>query len=173
MGAISVSTAILLIKGIPEGFLVVLALHVFTRIKVEPVKYFFLSVLYIGCTYMIRFLPITLGVNTILSFFVLVLIFQLVYKGKLSKVANAIVAAVVIIMLVAVSEVLNVLLLNMIYGQAEAKELFNSTVGMTKSLSSMPSTVFTAVFIFIGYLILKKYDQRVKKHGKAGKEAGG
>jgi len=172
MNGIAVNIIVLLIKGIPEGLLVVLALHIFTRTKVDIKRYLLLSFIYITAIYLIRFLPITLGVNSVLSLFVLIIGFQVVNKPQLSQAIRTIAFAAVILILVAVSEVLNMLLLTVIYGEAKAAELFNASDGLIKSISATPTNVFLAIFIFIGYLILKKKDKRKIADGEAGKEIG-
>ena len=156
MGEISVSFAVLLIKGIPEGLLATLALHIFTRSKIELKKYFFLSAIYIISTYFVRFLPIRIGVNTVLSLFILILSFQFAYKRQLSKIISSVVSAFITMVLIAVSEILNVWLLTMMYGKDKAEELFMSSVGITKAVSIIPSIVFLALFILIGYFIIYK-----------------
>ena len=108
-------------------------------------------------------MPITIGVNTVLSFFVLILIFQLAYKAQLSKVITAIASSAVILILIAISEVLNILFLSLLYGQEKATQLINSSNGLTQSLGTLPSTVFYALFVFAGYFILKEYDKRKEK----------
>lgn len=172
MNGISTSIAVLLMKGIPEGFMATLALHLFTRTKVQPKKYFMLSLIYIVATYLIRLLPITLGVNTVLSLFVLILCFQFAYKYQLSKVISSIVSAFIIMIIIAVSEIINMIMLTMMYGEAKAEELFNSSVGIEYSLSGLPSTIFIAVFILIGYFIIKNIEKRKQKSGKANKKTG-
>jgi len=172
MNGISVSIIMLLLKGIPEGFLATLALHIFTRTKLDIKKYVFLSFTYVAATYLIRLLPITIGVNTVLSFFVLILIFQLSYKTQLSKVINSIASSAVILILIAFSEVLNIMVLTMMYGKDKAAELFNSPDGLIQSINTLPSTIFYALFILAGYFIIKQYDKRKQKHGNVGKETG-
>ena len=172
MNGIAVNTTMFFLKGIPEGLLIILALHFFTRTKIQPKKYFLLCFIYISATYLIRLLPITLGVNTVLSLFVMILAFQFIYNGQLSNVIHSIASAAVILILVAISEVLNMMLLTFLYGQAKAEALFNASNGLTKSLYTIPSTVFLAILIFAGYFILKKIDMRKKNNGKAGKTTG-
>ena len=170
MHGISTSVAVLLITGIPQGVLSPLALHLFTRTKIEIKKYLFLSFIFIITTYLIRFLPITLGVNTVLSLLVLILSFQLAYKSQITKLVSSVISSIIIVLLIAISEILNMLLLMMLYGQTRAEELFVSSVGITQSISTIPSTVFFAIFIIIGYFLLKGIDKRKQKNGKTGKE---
>jgi len=169
---IAVDIIMLFLKGIPEGLLVILALHFFTRTKIQPKKYFLICFIYVGATYLIRLLPITLGVNTVLSLFIMILAFQFIYNGQLSKVIRSIASAAVILILVAVSEVLNMLLLTILYGQTKAEALFNASNALIKSLYTIPSTVFFAILIITGYFILKKLDMRKNTNGKDGKTTG-
>jgi len=172
MNGISVNIVVLLLRGVPEGMLAVLALHFFTRTKVDIKKYLLLCLIYVSATYFIRFLPITLGVNSVLSLFVLIISFQFTYKGQLSKVIRSIISAAVILTLVAISEVLNMVLLIMIYGRTQAEILFTSDNGLTETIYTYPSVIFFAIFIFIGRWILKKYDLRKKKNGETSEKTG-
>lgn len=173
LAGISISPIELLVKGIPEGFLVVLAMHIFTRTKIKHKHYLLLGVFFVTITYLIRFLPITLGVNTMLSLLALIALFQVSYKFELSQVVKPISSAVVIMVLIMFAEVLNLLLLTAFVGQDKAEEYFNSSNPVAKVISTSPSTVFFALFIFIGYLILSKIDKNRKgKDGKTGTEAG-
>jgi len=169
MNGISISIFELLIKGVPEGLLTILALHYFTGTKIDLKKYFGLSLMSITITYLFRFFPIKLGMNTLLSMLALILLFQMAYKGQLAKVVKLVTSVVIIVILIMLSEVLNVLLLQLIFGQAKTLELLNSNT-IAKSVSTIPSTIFTAIFVFAGHLTLKTIDKRKQEHGKAGKE---
>lgn len=166
MSGISVNVMVLLLKGIPEGLLVAWAIHIFTKTPVTAKKYLFLSCLYILATYLIRFLPITLGINTVLSLFVLIFAFQIVYHAGLSKVIRAVISSVIILIMIAVSEVFNVVLLTMIYGRDNAESLFTSPDGLTRAIYSIPSTVFMALFVVAAYFITKIIQKRKSEHGK-------
>jgi hypothetical protein len=98
--------------------------------------------------------------------------FQFLYKTQLSKVICTIASAAVAFILLAVSEVLNMLLLTMIFGQVRGEELFTSKNGLIRSLYTSPSNVFFALFIFIGYLILKVIAKRKKINGSTGTKTG-
>ena len=160
MNGISVDILVLLIKGIPEGFLVALAIHVITGTKVEWKKYLLLSGIYILATYLIRFLPITLGINTVLSLFVLIFAFQIVHRAALSQVIRAVIASVIILVMIAFSEVLNVLLLTAMYGREPAEKLFTSPDGFTRALYSTPSTIFFALMVVAGYFVMRAVAKR-------------
>jgi len=169
---ISVNAIVLLVNGIPQSLLTVLALHVFSRTKLDARKYLLLALIFITATYLIRLLPIALGVNTVLSLFVLIIAFQFTYKTQLSKAIRIIASAVVAFMLIAVSEVLNILLLAMMYGYEKSRALVNSNNGLTQGISTIPTNVLLGVFILIGHLILRAAEKREMKDGEAGTKTG-
>jgi len=172
MNGISITIVELLIKGVPEGLLLILALHLFTRTKIETKKYFALSVSYVVITYFIRMLPIQLGINTMLSILTLVLLYQLAYRSQLEKLAKLVASAVAILILIMISEALNIVLLKMIFGMDKTLELLSSNNGLTKSFSTIPSTVFTAIFILAVDMLLKKLERRKKVDGETGSSSG-
>lgn len=173
MSGISISIVELTIKGIPEGLLLILALHLFTKTKIESKKYFILSGSYIVITYLIRMLPIQLGINTMLSILTLVLLYQLAYRGQLEKLARLVASAVVILILIMIAEALNIFLLEMIFGVEKTLQLLSSGNGLMKSISTIPSTIFTAVFILAVNALMKKLERRKKGNGEIGSSAGG
>ncbi len=171
MDGIAVSIAMLLLKGIPEGFLVAWGMQILTSTRVEKKKYLMLSGLYIVITYLIRFLPITLGINTVLSLFVMIFSYQLVYHVGLTKMVRAMIASVIILVFTAVSEILNVVLLTVLYGSEQANVLVNSGNELTQAIYTAPSTVFLGLFTVAGYFIAKAIAKRKSENGKMGKEA--
>lgn len=172
MGNISVTLIVFFLVGIPQSFLTVLALHFFTRTNIDPKKYLALSLICTTTTYLIRFLPIALGVNTVLTLLVLITCFQVFYKPQLSKVAGTIMSVIAVFVLIAFSEVLNMLLLSVVFGQEKAVEMLNSGNAWIQGLSFVPSNVYFAILIFLTHFVIKKLAKRKVKHGKAGKSAG-
>ena len=173
MNGISINFTVMLITGIPQGLLSVLAMHILMRTKLNLTKYLLLSLIYIVAIYLIRLLPIALGVNSVLSLFVMVIIFGLAYKTQLSKAFHMIASSVIILIMIAVSEVLNMLLLTGLYGQARGEELFNSSHGLIRGIATTPSNVFFALFILIVYIIFKIIVKRKRKNGEIGAKIGG
>jgi len=163
----------LLVKGIPESFLFVLAVYIFTRIKIELKKYILLSLIFTLVTYLTRWLPVNLGTHTMLSLLILILLFLLANKVNLQNIIKSIISVIVIAILISISEVLNLFLFNAIFGQAEAEQLFNSSSAIIKSISMLPSTIFFAFILLILHFILKIYDKSKKaKDGKASEKIG-
>jgi hypothetical protein len=81
-------------------------------------------------------------------------------------------SAAVILIMIAVSEVLNVMLLTAIYGQTRGAELFSSEDGFIQAFATTPTNVFFALFILILYFIFKAFDKRKGKNGETGAKTG-
>ena len=172
LNGISISVTELLIKGVPEGLLTVLTLHLFTGTKVELKKYLPFSLSYVIIIYFIRFLPITLGVNTMLSLLIMILLFQAVYRTTLAQVVRVVTSSVTIMLFIMISEVLNFFLLFLLFGEGKTVNLLNFSTPFVKSISTIPSTLFFALFVFMGYLVLTYIEKRKQANGQAGKKTG-
>jgi len=170
MGNISVNIPVLLLVGIPQSFLTMLAIHLFTQTKIAAKKYIILSVLFITITYLIRLLPIAIGVNTVLTLLATIMLFQFAYKTELSKIIRTIVSTIVAFLLIAFSEVLNLLFLTLLFDQTKATGLIYSNDELTKGISVASSNIFYAVLIFIGYFILKRINKGTNKDGETGEK---
>jgi hypothetical protein len=156
---ISVSLAMLLIKGIPECLIVAWGIHVFTKTPIVAKKYFFLSAIYILMTYLIRFTPITLGINTVLCMFLLIISFQIIYKSGLSRVIRSVVSSVIVLILIAISELLNGLLLAAMYGWATAEALIAQAKNVgdfAHTAYLIPSNIFFFLLVLAGYFVMKR-----------------
>ena len=167
MSGLSISFIDLLVKGIPEGFLFVFAVYIFTRIKFDVKKYLILSVLFTILTYVYRKLPIFFGVNTILSLLTLILLFIVFYRVNLQILIKTIVSVIAIAIIIIISEELNFLILNGIYGHEKTQSLFKTEYGV--SIYSIPSTIMFAVIVFIVFFVLLYIDKHKKDNdGNAG-----
>lgn len=163
MSGISVSLAVLLIKGIPECLIVAWAIHVFTSTPMEWKKYLLLTAVSVAATYLIRFLPITLGINTVLFLFVLIFAFQMIHKGGMNMVIKTVISSVIILILIALSELLYVLMMTAIYGREQAEQLFRFSDELTRAFYAIPSNVFLLLFVIAGYFIMKKVNRKRKE----------
>lgn len=171
MDNISVNIPVLLLVGIPQSFLSMLAIHLFTGTKITLRKYTILSLLFIAITYLIRLLPIAIGVNTVLTLLATILLFQFAYKTELSKIIRTIISTIVAFMMIAFSEVINLFFLTLLFDQETATDLIYSNNELTKGLSVALSNIFFAILIFIGYVIIKSIRKRTDKNGETGEKA--
>ena len=167
MNGISISLVQLLFKGVPEGFLMTLSFHLFTNTKIEWKKLTGLAFINIIITYIIRFLPINIGVNTILSLLALIISFNITYKAQLDVVVRSIITAFAVMTMVVISETINYLLLHLWFGRDKTYELLGGTSELVKSLATVPSTLLLAAFIFLAYGVMKHFENRKATHGKS------
>lgn len=151
----------LLVKGFPEGFLSVLSIYIFTNTKFNRNKYILLSILMTICTYLIRLLPISLGVNTMLSLLILIILFIILGKAEPQAVIKSVIIMAIFLF---VSEGINSLILYAMFGMEKAQTFVNDPT--SKSLSSIPSTIIFAVIVLVTYFVLK--NRRANKKVKDG-----
>lgn len=172
MSNLAISMTQLLIIGVPQVFLCVLAVYVFTKTKFEIKNYIILSSVVILVTYLVRFLPITLGVNSMLSFLAMILLFLLIYRPDLPNIINLIVSVIIIFMFVGFSEIINELILVLIFGKIKTMELLNLSSELIRSLYMIPTNITLAILILISYFILLKIKNKKEKHGEVSEKAG-
>jgi hypothetical protein len=165
MNGISISLTQLVMKGLPEGLLMTLAFHLFTNTKIDKKKFFTLAFTNILITYLIRFLPITMGVNTILSLLALIVLFQITYRSQLDVVVRSIVTAVVVMTMIIIAETLNYLILFAWFGSERAEEILYNSSEFIKNAAAVPSTLMLIVMIFSAYWLMKKIENRKSPHG--------
>lgn len=146
----------LLIKGIPEGLLLLTAVHLFSNTSIQKKPFILSAVSFIGLTYFIRLLPINLGFHTIISMFMLIGLSNMINHIEVFQATKAITMITIILL---VCEALNMLLLTLIFGDAIYEILATAT---TKCLYGMPSTLFFGLSILIRYLIHNKKAKNVE-----------
>ncbi|MBS6501304.1 MAG: hypothetical protein KH415_06670 [Clostridium sp.] len=137
------------LRTIPEGFLFILAIYVFSEINIDRKKYIISSLVFSSSVYIIRLLPINYGVHMILS--VLVLLFISIAYNKVEAI-QSVKSIIILYMIQLISEAVNVLLLNLI--KLDLDKLFKDPI--KKSILGLPSLLITLIIIIIFYLINKK-----------------
>lgn len=137
-----------LLRGIPESFLFILAIYVFSKTKINKRIYIISSLLYAMSTYIIRLLPIDYGVHMILS--VLCLLFILVAYNKF-EVILSIKNIIIIYLIQFLSEAINVIILNIM--NLDLNELFKNPIN--KTILGLPSLIISMITI-LGFYIFNK-----------------
>jgi hypothetical protein len=135
-----------IIRGIPEGFLFVLAAFTFSKTSMTAKKYLISSILFASIVYLVRFLPIQFGAMTILN--LIVLICLMVYVNK-ADVLKSIRAAIIIMILGFICEGINVLIIQNIF-RKDMNEIFNNAT--LKVLYGLPSVVFFGCIVVFCYV---------------------
>lgn len=137
------------LRVIPEGFLFIFAIYVFSQINITRKNYIISSLLFSSSVYIIRLLPINYGVHMILS--VLFLLFISIVYNKID-VIRAIKSIIILYLIQLISEAVNVLGLNLM--NLDLDKLFKDPI--KKSILGLPSLLITLIIIIIFYLINKK-----------------
>ncbi len=137
-----------ILRALPEGFLVILAIYIFSKTDIDKKKYLVTSIIFSITTYMVRLLPINYGVHMVLS--VLILLLIVVSYNKID-VVSSIKSIIFIYLIQFVSEAINVLLLNFMNIDLESQ--FENPI--YKSIIGIPSLIITGIIILIFYIINK------------------
>lgn len=138
-----------LLRTIPEGFLFIFAIYVFSKLNIDKRKYIISSILFSISVYIIRLLPINYGVHMILS--VLVLLFISIVYNNIDAI-KSIKGIIFLYIIQLISEAINILLLNLM--ALNLDELFKNPI--KKSILGLPSLIITFIIIITVYLINKK-----------------
>ncbi|MGN0028013.1 MAG: hypothetical protein ACI33I_13565 [Clostridium sp.] len=142
-----------LLRSLPEGFIVVLAIYIFSKVDINKKKYLSTSVVFSIITFTVRLLPINYGVHMVLS--VLFLLFIIVSYNKIEAV-SAIKSIIFIYLIQFISEAINVLILN--FMNVDLDTQFKNPI--YKSIIGIPSLIITGVIILIIYI----FNNKKRKH---------
>lgn len=137
------------LRAIPESFLVIFAIYVFSKTEINREKYLVTSIAFSIIIYITRMLPINYGVHMILS--VLFLLFIIVSYNKID-VINGIKSIIFTYLVQLISEAINVSILN--FMNLDLETLFKDPV--SKTILGIPSLVITGSIISTFYIIDKK-----------------
>lgn len=141
-----------LLRGIPESFLFILAIYVFSKTKINKKIYIISSLLYAIATYIIRLLPINYGVHTILS--LLFLGFLIIYYNKIDSI-KALSSTIIIYLIQILTEGVNVVVLNIM--NVNIEKLVDNP--FTKTILGIPSLLLSYLIVFIFYYINRKKEE--------------
>lgn len=134
------------LRGLPEDFLLTFAVYAFSKTVINAKKYIISSILLTLIVYLIRFLPIQIGVNTILNIFGL--IFLTVNINKIS-IIKSIQACIMTIILEFICEGINMLVIQYIF-KLNINSVFKEPT--LKILYGIPSLLIFACFITLYYM---------------------
>lgn len=143
-----------LLRGLPEGFIYILAVYVFSGTRLDKKRYVISSLSASVFIYIIRLLPIVFGVHTIIS-----IIFIMLLSINYNKIylAKAVKSTIIIFIIQYLSEAINMIILKPI-PNIDLDKAFNDPV--SKSLIGIPSLIITITVILLYYFYNKKVDAR-------------
>jgi hypothetical protein len=134
------------LRLIPEAAIFVLAVHVYTKTKLDKNKYIMSLIVYSIIGYLVRFLPIDYGIHSVLNLIVLVI---LSVKLNRIKIIKAIQSVIAIFLTMFISEGINVAIIQFVLKKDINAIFSNST---TKLLYGSPSLLISAVVVGVYYL---------------------
>lgn len=139
-----------IVRGIPEEFLFVLAVHAFSKTGINLKRYLLSGALFSIMEYLIRLLPIQYGVHSILNLIVLIILATFINRIDIIK---SIRAAIITFIIGFIFEVVNISFIQFVL-----KKDLNSMMSnpVSKTLSGLPSLVLLGIFVIAYYLKLSK-----------------
>lgn len=140
------------LRAIPEGFLFIFAIYVFSKQKIDKKKYVISSLICSITIFSVRMLPINYGVHTILA--LLFVLFLTITYSKID-VINAIRSTIIIYLIQFLAEGINMLIIQLI-PNLDINNLFKDPI--IKTILGLPSLIIVALLIFIFYKKNKKRD---------------
>ncbi|MPQ30651.1 hypothetical protein E4V42_04290 [Clostridium estertheticum] len=138
------------LRILPEEFLVVFAVHLFSKTVINVKKYIISSMFFVIAVYLIRLLPIQYGIHTIIG--VVVVIVLTININKIS-IIKSIQASIMAVILEFICEGINVFIIQHIF-KADVKYVFSQP--LSKIVYATPSLVIFALILFIYYFYLVK-----------------
>lgn len=150
----------LIIRGIPEELLIMWACYVLSKTKIQFYRYLLSTIilLLIG-TYMVRSLPISIGINTLLV--IGLIIITNIRTNKIS-IIKSIQVSVIVIIIQFTSEIINVNIIKYIF-KADLIQVFSNIY--SKTLYGIPSLVLFVFFTIILKGVLNKKNIVDKRDG--------
>ncbi|MCM8710256.1 hypothetical protein M2651_04350 [Clostridium sp. SYSU_GA19001] len=141
------------LRAIPETFLMVLIVHALSRMKINFKKYLLSSSIFSVMVYLIRLLPIQLGVHSILNLIVLIVLTVLINKVDIIKSTSSGLIAFIFTFLLEGA--------NFYFIQSVLKKDINEvmTNPVSKVLTGLPSLILFGIFTIIYYIILLKQNK--------------
>ena len=142
-------------RALPEGFLVILAIYVFSNTPINKKKYIITSLIGSCIAFAVRMLPIDYGVHTILAMAIIIILSVSINKIDIIK---SIKAALIYSIFQLVAEGLNIFIIQNVL-KADRNEVFSNVV--LKTVYGLPSLVILGFIIFLYYIIRLKKDELI------------
>lgn len=148
---LSSSLSYILIRSFPESILLILAGYILFNLEINIIDILKYSILYLIILTFIRIMPISFGIHTVLSMFVIGIIF---YKLKNQLIITTILNISNIYICLAISEGIYIIMANWIF-KIPIKVLTTNT-SVNSALLTLPSLLIFILLIILMKLITKK-----------------
>lgn len=141
------------LRTIPESFLLVLVAYIFSNEKISKQRFIGASLILSIATYLIRLLPISFGVNTIINMLIFIIIGIYVLKIPINVSILSIFISVIVL---SFCEWLNAAMLVKIFN---VNKFTNS---LTRFIYDLPSLIMFILIVFILYKFMNKIRRILK-----------
>ncbi|AJA49376.1 hypothetical protein CPAST_c33100 [Clostridium pasteurianum DSM 525 = ATCC 6013] len=138
-------------RTIPESFLIVMVAYIFANKKISRKSFIVASLILAVITYLVRLLPISFGVNTMINMIVFIIIGINIIKININI---SIISVFISVISIYLCEWINVIILN---------DLFNIdrfSNDYFKFLLTMPSLFMFAIVVLLFYMFINKFVRR-------------
>ena len=134
-----------------QGFVFTLGIFAFNRQKIVLKKYILVSIVLSFFIFLVRLLPISFGVHTILNLLFLFLVCVLLLKMPIYTTIRSTLLVTVFLL---ASEIANIGIMIGILGQKEFER--RMSIPIEKAVVGFPGALTFAFLVFLSYLILTK-----------------
>ncbi|MBU3136492.1 hypothetical protein KPL39_09435 [Clostridium gasigenes] len=145
----------LFFRAIPESFLAILAIYIFSNIPINKKKYIITSLLVACIFFGVRMLPINYGVHTILGIGIMIILSVSINKIDIIK---SIKAVLIYSIFQFIAEGLNIFIIQNILKE-DVNEVLSNVV--LKTVYGLPSLAILGFIIFLYYIIRLKKDELI------------
>ncbi len=142
-----------------QAFIFIFGIYTFNRQKIEIKKYLLASVIAAIIAYLVRLLPISFGVHTLLDMLASIIICILLLK---MPALNMIRSMSIVFVLLIFCEIVGIVTMSIIIGKEKFDYLMNSP--LHKAIAAVPINLFFLVVIVLSYYLLKRkgdYNRKV------------
>lgn len=147
-----------------QGFAYCLGIYAFSIKKIDK-KYITASTALVIISYIMRLLPVSFGLHTILILVCLFFLAIFYLKIPAFSVIKSIVAITVLLLM---TELISVLCITGIVGQAQFDNMMNDVLG--RAILAVPSTLIFTAIVVCAYFILRKIKEKKRaENGEGGK----
>lgn len=139
----------LILRAIPEAFLLTLLVYLICNKNVRNKAYFISSIIFAASMYLIRALPIQFGIHTIIIIMTFIVINNLINKIPVKK---SIVSSMTAMITLSVCESANFIILS--FTKVDIGKIYDDPI--LKIVCFTPSLIFIIVISYILYLVKNK-----------------
>lgn len=137
---------------IPQGISFILAIYAFCKVKIDARRFLLSSVLMITTIWLVRQLPITMGVNMLPNMLALIALCYGINRLPLMQTVIGCLSVTVFMLLV---ELANILVFSWIYGIRNFERL-NANESFTTLSAIPPMALFTAAVVIFYFVQTRK-----------------